>query len=143
MCGTPHRSRTTRTGAERPSTAIDPDKTAAIGGGGAGVDRWHAATTATDAQRLSTLQRMAVKDALLAEYDHEMGTTRRLLERIPDEKLAWKPHEKSMALGELASHLGNIPNWAGLILNASSFDLADAPPNRAKTSRADILALFD
>lgn len=87
---------------------------------------------------------MAVKDALLAEYDHEMGTTRRLLERIPDDKLAWKPHEKSMALGELASHLGNIPNWAGLILNASSFDLAEAPANlEPKTSRADVLALFD
>jgi uncharacterized damage-inducible protein DinB len=87
---------------------------------------------------------MAVKDALLAEYDHEMGTTRRLLDRIPDDKLAWKPHEKSRALGELASHLGNIPNWASLILNASSFDLAEAPPDAApKTTRADILALFD
>jgi uncharacterized damage-inducible protein DinB len=134
----------TRTGAERPSTSNDPDNTAAIGGGGAGVDRWHAATTATDTQRLSTLKRMAVKDALLAEYDHEMGTTRRLLDRIPDDKLAWKPHEKSRALGELASHLGNIPNWASLILNASSFDLAEAPPDAApKTTRADILALFD
>ena len=87
---------------------------------------------------------MAVKDALLAEYDHEMGTTRRLLERIPDDRLAWKPHEKSMALGELACHLGNIPNWAGTILNEASFDLAAAPPNQApKTSRAEILALFD
>ncbi len=87
---------------------------------------------------------MAVKDALLAEYDHEMGTTRRLLERIPDDRLAWKPHEKSMALGELASHLGNIPNWGGRILNDSSFDLAGAPSSQApKTSRADILALFD
>ena len=87
---------------------------------------------------------MTVKDALLAEYDHEMGTTRRLLERIPDDKLGWKPHEKSMALGELASHLGNIPNWAGTILNESSFDLAAAPPNQApKTSRTEILALFD
>ena len=53
------------------------------------------------------------KRRLLAEYDHEMGTTRKLLERLPDDKLAWKPHEKSMALGELASHLGNIPNWGG------------------------------
>jgi uncharacterized damage-inducible protein DinB len=87
---------------------------------------------------------MTVKDALLAEYDHEMGSTRRLLERIPDDKLGWKPHQKSMALGELASHLGNIPNWADAILNASSFDLAEAPANREpKTSRADILALFD
>jgi uncharacterized damage-inducible protein DinB len=87
---------------------------------------------------------MALKEGLLAEYDHEMGTTRRLLERIPDDKLAWKPHEKSMALGELACHLGNIPNWAGAILNESSFDLAARPPNQApKTSRAEILALFD
>jgi uncharacterized damage-inducible protein DinB len=87
---------------------------------------------------------MAIKDGLLAEYDHEMGTTRRLLERLPDEKLAWKPHEKSMALGELASHLSNIPNWAGTILNEPAFDLAAAPPNLTpKASRDEILALFD
>jgi uncharacterized damage-inducible protein DinB len=87
---------------------------------------------------------MALKDALLPEYDHEMGTTRKLLERLPDDKLAWRPHEKSMALGELASHLGNIPNWASTILNDASFDLAAAPPNQTpKASRAEILALFD
>jgi uncharacterized damage-inducible protein DinB len=99
---------------------------------------------ATDKQRLSTLRGMAVKDTLLAEYDHEMGTTRRLLERIPDDKLAWKPHEKSMALGELACHLGNIANWGATILNESTFDLAAAPPNETpKSSRGEILALFD
>jgi uncharacterized damage-inducible protein DinB len=87
---------------------------------------------------------MVIKDALLAEYDHEMGTTRKLLERLPDDKLAWRPHEKSMALGELASHLGNIPNWAANILGDASFDLAAAPPNQTpKASRAEILALFD
>ena len=48
---------------------------------------------------------MAIKDALLADYDHEMGTTRRLLERLPDDKLSWKPHAKSMSLGELAMHV--------------------------------------
>src|SRR5437763_10452917 len=87
---------------------------------------------------------MTVKDILLTEYDHEMGTTRRLLERIPDDKLAWKPHEKSRALGELACHLGNIPTWGSRILNESAFDLAAAAPSDPpKTSRADILALFD
>ena len=45
---------------------------------------------------------MAIKDGLLADYDHEMGTTRKLLERLPEDKLAWKPHDKSMALGRLA-----------------------------------------
>ena len=87
---------------------------------------------------------MAIKDALLAEYDHEMGTTRKLLERVPDAKLAWKPHEKSMTLGGLATHLSNLPRWGGTILNEASFDLADAPSNlEAMASRAEILRHFD
>ena len=87
---------------------------------------------------------MAIKDALLADYDHEMGTTRRLLERVPDDKLAWKPHDKSMSLGGLATHVSHIASWGGSILNDPFFDLAEAPPNALEhTSRAAILALFD
>ena len=88
--------------------------------------------------------RVGIKDGLLADYDHEMGMTRRLLERVPDDRLTWQPHEKSMTLGGLATHLGNIPNWGGTILNEMSFDLETAPPNAAaRTSRAEILAAFD
>jgi len=88
--------------------------------------------------------RMAIKDGLLADFDHEMSTTRKLLERVPEDKLAWKPHAKSMSLGGLATHLGNIASWGGTILNEPFFDLATAPPNLAeKTSRAEILAAFD
>jgi uncharacterized damage-inducible protein DinB len=87
---------------------------------------------------------MAIKDALLADFDHEMGTTRRLLERLPDNKLEWKPHDKSMSLGGLATHLSHIPSWGGIILTDPSFDLAEAPPNATEqTSRAAILAAFD
>jgi uncharacterized damage-inducible protein DinB len=87
---------------------------------------------------------MAIKDGLLADFDHEMGTTRKLLERLPDDRLAWKPHVKSMSLGGLATHLGNIPHWARTSLNEASFDLAAAPPSlQEKTSRADILTAFD
>lgn len=87
---------------------------------------------------------MAIKEALLAEYDHEMGTTRKLLARIPEDKLGWKPHEKSMSLGDLATHLSNIPHWAGTILNESSFDFAAAPPNlEPKATRTAILEAFD
>jgi len=87
---------------------------------------------------------MAIKDALLTDYDHEMGTTRKLLERLPDDKLSWKPHARSMSIGGLATHLINIPNWAGTILNEPFFDLAGAPSNQPeKTSRAEILASFD
>jgi uncharacterized damage-inducible protein DinB len=87
---------------------------------------------------------MAIKEALLAEYDHEMGTTRRLLERVPDDKLSWKPHQKSMSFGELATHLGRIPQWAGTILTEPFFDLAGAQPHlESKGSRAEILGGFD
>src|SRR5262249_20840592 len=67
-----------------------------------------------------------------------------LLERLPDDKLAWKPHEKSMSLAGLATHLGNLPNWGATILNQPFFDLGQSPPNlEAKQSRSDILDWFD
>ena len=87
-----------------------------------------------------------LKDGLLAEFDHEVATTRRLLDRLPDDqtRLSWKPHDKSMSLGGLATHLSNLPVWGGMILNASFFDLAAMPPNlQEKTSRGEILAAFD
>jgi uncharacterized damage-inducible protein DinB len=85
-----------------------------------------------------------IKTGLLAEYDHETATTRKLLERLPDDKLPWTPHARSMSLGGLATHLGNIPNWGAVILNEPSFDLSSGPPHLdAKTSLADILAFFD
>src|SRR5262249_52680356 len=132
MCGTPHRSRTTRTGADSPGTDAVPEISATSG---AGAARSHAAVdapaTETSASR-STLRCMALKDGLRAEFDHEMGTTRKLLERLPDDKLPWKPHEKSMSMGGLATHLANLPNWGGNILNEAFFDLAAAPPNLAE-----------
>lgn len=80
----------------------------------------------------------------MAEYDHEIGTTRKLLERLPDDKLSWKPHVKSMSLGGLATHLATLPLWTDAILNQPFFDLAGASTNVAeKTSRADILGTFD
>jgi uncharacterized damage-inducible protein DinB len=87
---------------------------------------------------------MPLKNTLLTEFDHEMGTTRRLLERIPDGKFDWKPHDKSMSLGGLATHLSNLPNWGTTILNDASYDLAAGPPNlTAAASRVDVLAHFD
>jgi uncharacterized damage-inducible protein DinB len=89
---------------------------------------------------------MTIRDALLPEYDHEMGTTRRLLERTPEAEFAWKPHEKSMSLGALAGHIANIPHWCNAILEHTVFDLAgvgeDARP-RLPTSQAELLAEFD
>ena len=52
---------------------------------------------------------MALVDHLLPEFDHEMATTRKLLERVPEDRLSWKPHAKSFSLGQLAQHVANIP----------------------------------
>jgi uncharacterized damage-inducible protein DinB len=88
---------------------------------------------------------MALKDALLPEFDHEMGTTRRVLERVPEAELAWKPHDKSFSLGQLAGHVANIPHWVGAIVQNTVFDVATAGDARPKLpeSVASILSQFD
>jgi uncharacterized damage-inducible protein DinB len=88
---------------------------------------------------------MAFKDALLPEFDHEMGTTRRVLERVPEAEFAWKPHEKSFNLGQLAGHIANIPHWVDAIVQNSVFDLADAEDTRprAPESIGWLLSQFD
>jgi uncharacterized damage-inducible protein DinB len=89
---------------------------------------------------------MPITDALLPEYDHEMATTRRLLDRVPEAEFAWKPHDKSMSLGQLSGHLANIPMWCSAVLDASFFDLAtagdDARP-KEPASRKALLEDFD
>jgi uncharacterized damage-inducible protein DinB len=88
---------------------------------------------------------MAIRDALLPEFDHEMGTTRRLLERAPAADFSWTPHEKSFNLGQLASHVSNIPHWCELILQTTVFDVLSAGDTRPKApaSAADLVSHFD
>jgi uncharacterized damage-inducible protein DinB len=87
---------------------------------------------------------MALKDGLLAEFDHEMAATRRLLERLPDDKLTWKPHAKSMSIAGLATHLAQLPQWGAVILERNEFDLGSEPPPREeKPTRAAIVGAFD
>ena len=90
---------------------------------------------------------MGLSESLLPEFDHEMANTRKTLERVPDDKSDWKPHEKSMAMGGLATHLGNIPTWANHTIDQDSLDLAPAgkplPPVELAKSQADLLATFD
>lgn len=86
---------------------------------------------------------MPLVDALLPEFDHEMTTTRKVLERVPDERLTWKPHDKSMSVGALATHLSNIPWWGEVTLSQPEFDTGTFPPQPEPTSRAQILEQFD
>ena len=86
---------------------------------------------------------MPLNQALLPEFDHEMANTRKSLERVPDNKLGWKPHKKSSTLGGLATHLSTINGWAEAIVGQDSFDVKNSPPPQDFKSGKEILAEFD
>ena len=70
---------------------------------------------------------MTIAELLLPEVDQEMATTRRVLERVSDSKLGWKPHDKSWSMGDLASHIVNMIKWTEPTMNAAEFDMATVP----------------
>ena len=89
---------------------------------------------------------MTIAELLLPEVEQEMATTRRVLERVPDDKLAWKPHDRSWSMGDLASHIVNSIKWTGLTMNQTEFDLGSVAPeamNPTAKSRAELLSWFD
>ena len=89
---------------------------------------------------------MPITDALLSEFDREMGLTRRLLERVPEADFGWKPHDKSMTLCRLASHLASIPRWTDAITGRTVFDLTADAETLAQQTAADrhgLVALLD
>ena len=90
---------------------------------------------------------MKISDTLLPEFDHEMAGTRKSLERVPEDKFGWKPHEKSMTMGDLASHLVNIPSWTDITLKQDSFDVAPKDGESFQTPKAnsvkELLEMFD
>jgi uncharacterized damage-inducible protein DinB len=87
---------------------------------------------------------MGMMDGYLPEFDREMGTTRRLLERVPFDQPEWQPHPKSMSLLKLATHISEIPTFAVRAMTGTEFD-ASAPrePRPPVTSVAELLARFD
>jgi uncharacterized damage-inducible protein DinB len=98
------------------------------------------AETATQRQQDSPNRKR--KDELLAEFDQEMATTRRVLERVPDEKGSWKPHEKSFSLEHLAQLVSWMPGWIGQTLRETSLDLGKAGGYSSEKT-ATLLAAFD
>ncbi len=86
---------------------------------------------------------MSLTEQILVELKQEAATTRKMLERVPEESLAWQPHEKSMTLGRLAAHVAGLyGTWLKTTLSQDEFDLADSLPLKAE-SVSDILAAFD
>ena len=90
---------------------------------------------------------MKFSDLFLAEFDQEMPTARKTLERIPEDKLSWKPHEKSMQLDRLAGHVAELAGWPLATIHQDSLDFM--PPGQPPfqptiaTSRKQVLEIFD
>jgi uncharacterized damage-inducible protein DinB len=90
---------------------------------------------------------MSLSQSLLPEFDHEMANTRKVLERIPEDKLGWKVHEKSNTIGWVGMHLADIPAWVEVCLNQDSVDVNPPGGEHHRTvtpsSRQEILDAFD
>jgi uncharacterized damage-inducible protein DinB len=91
-------------------------------------------------------ERMKHSEMLLPEFDQEMASTRKTIERVPDAKLDWKAHPKSMTMRDIVTHLANIPTWAVHTINKDSLDIApQGVPQRAAPlgSTREALETFD
>ena len=90
---------------------------------------------------------MPIAKSLLPEFDHEMRTTRKLIERIPETQGDWKPHAKSMTLGQLAAHVTAMIKWGSGTIRLTELDLnspeaAQYAPPRFETTSA-LVEMFD
>jgi len=85
---------------------------------------------------------MSMINALLQELDHEASVTRRVIERVPADRLTWKPHDKSMSLGQLALHVATVPGAIAQIAGQSPFQLPGFN-QPSPSSAAELLPAFD
>lgn len=90
---------------------------------------------------------MTLIDLILAEFDFEMSNTRVTLELIPQNKLGWKPHDKSFSFGELGLHLGNILDWTGKTVSGNSYNIESSDQENKDSftgnSHKEIIDNFD
>ncbi len=90
---------------------------------------------------------MSIGESLLPEFDVEMASTRRVLERVPAERLAWRPHPKSWTMGALATHVATLPSWASFTMDRDALDLAPGgvpmPRTEEAKSASELVARFD
>jgi|SRR5215469_4424359 len=90
---------------------------------------------------------MTIGQSMLPEFDQEMQNTRKILERVPDDKWGWKPHEKSGTVGWLAGHVATLPDWLTTTIRTTELDFAPVngpsyqPPKT--DNRQEVLAAFD
>ncbi len=87
---------------------------------------------------------MTQLEAFIRELEQEAPTTRKLLALVPGDKFDWKPHEKSMAMGRLATHIAELPAWLEMTFNTDELDFENNTyPPRTVTTNDELLAYFD
>ena len=86
---------------------------------------------------------MPLLDSILMELDVEAKTTRRVLDRVPSDKLGWKPHAKSMSLGQLAMHIATLPGGIARMATLDGFDVANFALPPVPDTTAEIVAAYD
>lgn len=87
---------------------------------------------------------MTIAETILPQFEYEMASSRRTLERLPEDKLDWTPDPKSMSMGRLAAHIAEMPGWTAMTIGQDELDFgkSEYKPVTAK-SRAEVLALHD
>ena len=85
---------------------------------------------------------MSISETLLPEFDQEMATTRKLIERVPSEKGSWKPHPKSFPLGHLTQLVASMPGWVTNAITQTELNLANFPGYTLETTET-LLGVFD
>lgn len=87
---------------------------------------------------------MSQIEIFLKELEQESKTTRKMLERVPDDKYDWKPHEKSMNIRSLTTHIAELPTWVSMTLDTDELDFETAPYDpRMINNTKDLLQYFE
>ncbi len=84
-----------------------------------------------------------IVDSILMELDQETATTKRVLERVPGDKLGWKPHEKSMSLGQLALHVASSPGDVAGMTTQDEVEVPDFGEAPTVSSTEELMAAYD
>ncbi len=86
---------------------------------------------------------MTIGETFLAEFEQEAANTRKILERVPEDRFDYKPHDKSMTLGRLAAHVAELPGWGTMTLQTEVLEMSPDWKPFIPANRKEILDKFD
>lgn len=85
----------------------------------------------------------SLAEVALGDLAHELDTTRAVLARLPGDRLGWRPHERSMSLGELGAHVANLLSWGVMTVKQDGYDMASGESAPVPSSVEELLQRFD